>query len=74
MVSRSVSRRRKSASALWCGEGAQACGNRWFEAGFLVVVEGVLVAFPGSVRCQPGQVKGTQVPGGEFGADAHDGR
>jgi len=60
--------------ALWCGEHSQAGGHRWFELLLFVVVEGVLVAFPGSVGCQPGQVKGTQVPGGEFGADARDGR
>jgi hypothetical protein len=35
--------------ALWCGERSQASGNRWFEIVFQVVVEGVLVAFPGSV-------------------------
>ena len=60
--------------ALWCCEGAQACGNWWFEVGFFVVVEGILVPFPDSVGRQPGQIKRTQVPGGEFGADAHDGR
>lgn len=32
--------------ALCCGEGAQAGGHRWFEVGFFVVVEGVLVASP----------------------------
>jgi hypothetical protein len=53
--------------ALWSGEGAQTGGNRWFEVGFFVVVEGVLVAFPGSASRQPSQVEGAQVPGGEFG-------
>jgi hypothetical protein len=42
--------------ALWCGEHSQAGGHRWFEFVFFVVVEGVLVAFPGAVGRQPGQV------------------
>lgn len=48
--------------ALWRSEDSQAGGHRWLQFVLFVAVEGVPVAFPGSVGRQPGQIQGTQVP------------
>src|SRR6185437_9512708 len=58
--------------ALGWGQGTKASRDWRFEFLVLIVVERFLVALPGSVAREPGQVKGTQVSGCEFGADAGD--
>src|SRR5437868_7640152 len=59
---------------LGSSERTEACRDGWLLLGLVLVVEGVLVAFPGSVGRQPGQIERPQVACCEFGTDPDDRR
>jgi hypothetical protein len=59
--------------ALRGGQRSEAGRDRRLDNVLVLVVEGVLVAFPCAIAGQPGQVERPQIASGEFGAGTGDG-
>jgi hypothetical protein len=61
-------------STLRGGQRAQPGRHRRLQRILILVAERVLITLPPAVCRQPRQIQPSQVTGGEFGTDAHDGR